>query len=387
MSPNPNAKAASIGLICALLFVLLQWFAVAVHYQGQWSALFCTGGLRPFPPSLAGENIYRFPEATGYDGQFYHYMAHDPFFQRDLVEYMDHPRLRYRRILVPALAHALTLGRQDYIDAAYFAVLAGFVVLGGYWLALYAHRAGYSLVWGLAFVAVPGVLVSANRMTIDVALVALCAAYVLHAEQSDWRLYLILALAVLARDTGLLLLAGHCTYLLLQRSYRKAALCATAAAPAWLWMQFVHQHAPHTTAELSDWAYTYPIGGFLFQLLHPNAYPSAALVWQALDLAALLSMVVLVALILYRLVHLKTDLLDLHLYLWLLLVLILASLGPAQAGPYWQVFSYGRSLSPLLFFQALYHFQRNGTWRLALVGVISIRVALDIAFGTGVENL
>jgi hypothetical protein len=49
------------------------------NYGGNWTAFNCTGARFPIPPALAGENIYRFQRSNGWDGQFYHYIAHDPF--------------------------------------------------------------------------------------------------------------------------------------------------------------------------------------------------------------------------------------------------------------------------------------------------------------------
>jgi len=50
------------------------------NYAGNWIALFGTGSASPPPRALAGEHIYVFPNNTGYDGQFYRYVAHDPLY-------------------------------------------------------------------------------------------------------------------------------------------------------------------------------------------------------------------------------------------------------------------------------------------------------------------
>ena len=141
----------------------------------------------------------------------YHYIAHDPWITRGAVTAMDDPALRYRRILVPALAWALALGRDSAIHAAYFAVILGFVFLGVYWLARAMLIQGRHPAWGLMFVLMPAALVSMDRMTVDVALAALTVGFVLYSsdEGPRWKLLLILACAALARETGLLLTAGY----------------------------------------------------------------------------------------------------------------------------------------------------------------------------------
>ncbi|HEV8146815.1 MAG TPA: hypothetical protein VGP79_10555 [Bryobacteraceae bacterium] len=121
--------------------LVLTWQALTVRYSygGNWSGLFCTGSRMPFPSELAHENIYVFPNSSGYDGQAYHYVAHDPWFQRGLANYIDAPRLRTRRILVPALAWlvapvlAIFLRYQDaWSDVCVWAdVVAIFGAAGG----------------------------------------------------------------------------------------------------------------------------------------------------------------------------------------------------------------------------------------------------------------
>jgi hypothetical protein len=96
----------------------------------NWTALFCTGSRFPVPPALAGESVYIFPNSTGYDGQMYHYVAHDPFIRTDMWRYMDNAQVRYRRILLPALAFLLAAGWQPGIDRAYIGANLLFLFFG-----------------------------------------------------------------------------------------------------------------------------------------------------------------------------------------------------------------------------------------------------------------
>ena len=118
----------------ALLSVALCWSAQALtvhyNYQGNWTALFQTGPRRPTPPALESENIYKFEKTRGYDGQFYHYVAHDPLLTKGFSKHVDDPRLRWRRILVPGLAFLAAGGQQQLVDTAYVGVILCFVFLG-----------------------------------------------------------------------------------------------------------------------------------------------------------------------------------------------------------------------------------------------------------------
>ena len=172
-------KPILLALAAVLGMWLWQFATVHFNYGGNWTALFYTAPDWPRPAFLASENLYTFPGSLGYDGQMYHFIAHDPLMRRGAVAAMDDPALRYRRILVPALAWAVALGRDSAIHAAYLAVILGFVFLGVYWLARAMLIQGRHPAWGLMFVLMPATLVSMDRMTVDVALAALTAGFVL----------------------------------------------------------------------------------------------------------------------------------------------------------------------------------------------------------------
>jgi len=98
---------------------------------------------RPRQPalSLAPEHPYEFAGAAGWDGQWYHAIAHDPLLRRGTAPFIDSARLRYRRILVPALAFLLAAGNDAFIDPAYRLTLLLFLALGAAWLARLAMAA------------------------------------------------------------------------------------------------------------------------------------------------------------------------------------------------------------------------------------------------------
>jgi hypothetical protein len=210
--PGIVRRAGSIAgesrLIVAVFAVLgvFAWQAAFVEFKfgGNWTALFLSGDQFPLPPSLAGDGVYRFPGSHGYDGQFYHFIAHDPLLLTDAVNYVDSPELRWRRILVPGLAHILALGQPGWIDSAYVAVALAAIFLGVYWLAGFSRLHDLPAYFGLAFLAVPAVLVAIERMTVDVALAALAVGFIYYGREGPmWAFYTMLMLAPLARETGL----------------------------------------------------------------------------------------------------------------------------------------------------------------------------------------
>ena len=365
---------------------MLLWQFLTVHYNrsGNWTALFCTGQNQPVPPELASQT-YRFPGVAGYDGQMYRFVAHDPFLQGDFARYIDSPVLRYRRILVPGLAFLLAGGSQPWIDASYVAVVAAFTWLGSYWLSRYAAALGFHPAWALMFLLVPATLVSMDRMTVDGALAALTAgsAY-FSVRRSTVRLYLVLVLACLTRETGALLVAGCCLSELAARHFARAFLWSTSCLPTlgWYWFLNGHLHVAGAAPGIPRWVFRRFGPGILGRLFHPLPYPfprSVNLLAQSLDVMALTGIVlaVIAAILLWRVRPPNANLLAAVCFV----VLVAAMTSPH----FWDhCYNFARVFSPLLLLiimEAMAWRPRRGWWWLAVVpmGLVDSRIALELA--------
>jgi hypothetical protein len=268
-SARPARAPLVLAVLATALTLGLQWLTVTHNHGGDWSALFVMGADYPAAPQLAWER-HRPVAKTGFDGQIYHLIAHDPFFRHGLDRYVDAPRLRYRRILVPLAAHVLALGRAEWIDAAYRAVLLLFVFAGTYWSARCASALGRAPLWGLAFLAVPAVPVSMERMTVDVALAALTAGFAAYVDrEGSWRLAAVLAGAALVRETGVLLAVGAALAGVLHGRGRRALWPLLALLPALAWFAWVHTRTPSYEYPLDP----RPLSGALKAMIQPDPAP------------------------------------------------------------------------------------------------------------------
>ena len=270
--PRSRVVFATSALLCAVLGLVLQWVEVNSRFGGNWTALFYTGSKFPVPPALATERIYVFPNSTGYDGQMYHYVAHDPLVRTDIWRYTDNPRVRYRRILLPAMAFLLAFGRQASIDSAYVGANLLFLFLGAWWLSRYLDSLGMQQPQLAAlFVLTPAALISLDRLTMDLTFTALCIGFALYVRlRQDARAYAALALACLSRDTGFVLAAAACLAMTVERRFKKAAAFATAVIPAAAWYVYVNIRTP----DYSDprFGELIPFKGILETLLDPITY-------------------------------------------------------------------------------------------------------------------
>lgn len=389
--PNSASDKATdkprVSLAWAFLAVVLlsSWQFLTVHYNWHenWTALFCTGDKERLPPQLA-PTTYIFANSDGYDGQMYRYVAHDPFTGLGFAKYLDSSVLRYRRILVPALAYTLAAGRQQSIDLSYIAVIALFVMAGSYWLSRWAAIQGFHPAWGLAFLLTPATLISMDRMTVDVAIAALTVGLAYYTSiRSTPRLYCVLVLACLARETGALLLAAMCIYELWSRRWARALFWATATIPMLGWYLFLSTHLRVTATRLGipRW-FAFKFGwGFIGRMLDPRRYPlPAALeaITRSLDVIALLGIVSAIAASIILLSARSHDPLTLTAALFTILAVVLTT------PRYWDdCYSYSRVFAPLLIAIALRAVTlrdrtRNWWWMLVPTVLIDLRIGLQL---------
>ncbi len=331
---------------------IFAWQSLTVRYSfgGNWSGLFCTGALLPPPASLAGEHIYLNAGSVGYDGQAYHYIAHDPFFQRGLSQSLDDPRLRTQRILFPLLAWLLAFGQDSYVDAALIAVQLLFCGLGVYWLSRLATLQQRSIWCGLWFLVLPPVLVSIDRLLPDSGLAALSVGFALYTRTERWAaVWLVCALAALTRDTGLVLATAMILYFVWEGEWRRAALFVLAVAPAQSWKFYCTFHTP---ADPSRWLGWIPLQGLVTRLFNQHPYNNlpavVAALCVALDYLALAGM----ALAIWQAIELarshRATPVAIAIYGYALIAVFVRN-PDAWA----DVYGFGRTLGPLLLLLAL----------------------------------
>jgi hypothetical protein len=383
---------ASAAWAVAAVGLLLLWQFLTVHYNrgGNWTALFLTGQGSAIPPDLAPET-YQFP-GRGFDGEMYRYVAHDLFMRRGYIRYLDGPAQRYHRILVPALAYLLVAGHQPWIDASYIAVIAIFVLLGAYWLSRWAVLSGRHPAWALGFLLVPATLISMDRMTIDVSIAAFTVAFAFYWRTSAWtKLFIVLVLACLARESGIFLVFGCCLVELFSRRFFRAVAWASTAVPALAWYLFIRRVLPEETHfGVPTWVANGVGPGIFYRLHQPPHYPLAPLAdaiarsGDVISLAAIL-LASLLAILFVRAHPLNP--LAIAAAMFVALVFLLTD------AIYWtDVNGYARVFSPLLLLVGLGSIAREsgGSWRTPLgwtglvpAILVDLRLSMEFASAAG----
>ena len=346
-----GGKGALPAAAVAVL-VVFAWQAatVAANYGGNATGLFRIGYEMKVPPELA-QGAYRNAHPSGYDGQFYLWLAHDPFLRSDTEAYLDQPLMRARRILVPLLAWTLALGQRELINGAFILVIAAFIFGGVFWLGRIMELEGRHAALGLLFLIMPATITGLDAMTVDVALAALtaCFAWQWRSGNTRW-LWITIAAAPLVRETGILLTAACVLAAMYRREARTALVWATAAVPMIGWNVYLHlvlsPAKASVQAAVPSWVWPQLHVGILERALHPSNYPQFSPAIQTLartlDELAVAGTIAAVVIGVMRLRTMRPTALRVALGLSMLLLLTMTARG------FWESpYSYGRPLAPL----------------------------------------
>jgi hypothetical protein len=171
-SPWPGLNRPIVPGVVAFLgwlgFVLARW---QIWAKGHLSLFMLLGSGRTgfthvnqLPPGvMIGD-----PNAAGYDGQFYYRLALDPFnWNKTAFGITMDQSYRYTRMGYPFLAWLVSFGQHQLVPIVLVAInllgVAAMAFLGG----MFARESGRHALWGLAFAAYFGLVISVGRDTAE----------------------------------------------------------------------------------------------------------------------------------------------------------------------------------------------------------------------------
>jgi len=153
------------------VIAFLGWLGFALARWQIWAkghlTLFIMAGHTYTHPAQLPRGVLRVPSA-GYDGQFYYRLALDPVnWNKTAFGITMDQSYRYTRLGYPVLAWVVSLGQHQFVPVALVAInLLGVAVmafLGG----MFARESGRHALWGLAFAAYFGLVISVGRDTAE----------------------------------------------------------------------------------------------------------------------------------------------------------------------------------------------------------------------------
>jgi hypothetical protein len=153
------------------VLAFLGWLGYVLARWRIWAnghiTLFIMAGHTYTDPALLPRGVLRVPNA-GYDGQFYYRLALDPAnWNKTAFGITMDQSYRYTRVGYPVLAWLGSFGQHQFVPVVLVAInllgVASMAVLGG----MFARESGRHALWGLAFAAYFGLVISIGRDTAE----------------------------------------------------------------------------------------------------------------------------------------------------------------------------------------------------------------------------
>ncbi len=282
-------KRKRAGWFLSFLVVTALWQGVYCRKRarGDWSALFFTGELMPRPPDLRAGYVY--PHSTGYDGQMYRLVAHDPLLRHGYGRFLDDTRLRYQRILVPGFAALLGGRSPEAVDFWYIAIVDLLLACGGVWFLVLADGLGPPWLAAVIYLLIPAVVASTDRMLVDGPMLAVTlGAWIYFGERRLGPLLFCLAALPLIRETGICITVGVAAAFLAQHRFREMWWTGLSTAPFLGWAWFLARRTPPSPETSQIAVPLWPQIARLFTPFPRPAPPPWDLILESLDQIAVL---------------------------------------------------------------------------------------------------
>jgi len=213
------------------IIAFLGWLGFALARWQIWAkghlSLFIMAGHVYTHRSQLPRGLLLVPSA-GYDGQFYYRLALDPFnWHATAFGITMDQSYRYTRIGYPVVAWIFSLGQHQLVPVMLVAVnllaVAAIAMLGG----VFARESGRHALWGLAFAAYFGLVISVGRDTAEPLAEACMLGGLLAYRRGTSRMYLLatalFAWGAITRETVLLAPAAIAVTRLIAIGRRRAA--------------------------------------------------------------------------------------------------------------------------------------------------------------------
>ena len=213
------------------IIAFLGWLGFALARWQIWAkghlSLFIMAGHTYTHRSELPRGLLLVPSA-GYDGQFYYRLALDPFnWHATAFGITMDQSYRYTRIGYPIVAWIFSLGQHQLVPVVLVAVnllaVAAIAILGG----MFARESGRHALWGLAFAAYFGLVISVGRDTAEPLAEACMLGGLLAYRRGTSRMYLLatalFAWGAITRETVLLAPAAIAVTRLIAIGRRRAA--------------------------------------------------------------------------------------------------------------------------------------------------------------------
>jgi hypothetical protein len=181
--------------------------------------------------------------SVGYDGQYYYYIAHDPFILGQSYDHIDFPAYRYQRIIYPLAVWLAAFGHSPLIPWMMVAVNLLGILFGTWFLILILKHFGRSPWYSLFYPASWGFLLCLLRSLpepLAITFVVITVYFYLKGRTA-WQV-ISLSLAGLTQETTLLVAIGFLSYSLGKKEFRQSLYLLSPFMAYLLWQLYLYAH-------------------------------------------------------------------------------------------------------------------------------------------------
>jgi hypothetical protein len=236
----------TLGL-CASVAIVLAFYALALvrfshaQFGGNITGFSYISKNWSAQPLWKEKTFLR--DDDGYDGQFYYYVAHDPFIRTRIYTYFldNWTSYRYKRVGYPLLVWLFALGQAGFLSFMMIAVNFLAVGIGCWFVGLIAQHYGRSTLWCVLYGLIPGLFLAVTRnLTEPLQMACLVAGlYFYVCKKKPAAASFFWAYAALCKDTALLVPLTFFLKEIIQRNYKRSAYCLIPFALYAVWTAYV----------------------------------------------------------------------------------------------------------------------------------------------------
>jgi len=182
-------------------------------------------------------------DSVGYDGQYYYYIAHDPFILGQSYDHIDFPAYRYQRIIYPLSAWLLSFGQPTLIPWMMMAVNLIAILLGTWFLIMILQHFGRSPWYSLFYAGLWGFLLCLLRSLPEpLAITFMVMAVFFYLKGKTFQQTLFLTLAGLTQETTLLVSLAFLFYFFGKKDFRKSLYMLLPPVAYFVWQLYLYAH-------------------------------------------------------------------------------------------------------------------------------------------------
>ncbi|MCM8819701.1 MAG: hypothetical protein NC925_02785 [Candidatus Omnitrophica bacterium] len=199
-----------ILLSITCIYVSFILIFAKINFENNISGFFYIGQKYKWQPLLPnGAFIHK---NDGYDGQFYLYIAQDPFILKgpeEKYQYIDSPAYRYQRIVFPLISFILSRGDKEKIPYIFILINLSSLIAGSWIIILMCKLENKPLSYSFFYAFSTGFLISIMRNLVEplASFFAICGIYFYFRKKFE-KMSLAFTFSVLTKETFALMPLG-----------------------------------------------------------------------------------------------------------------------------------------------------------------------------------